>query len=114
MSAGPVVAGHVGAETRFEYTVVGDPVNAAARLTELAKGVPGRVLADLDVVERAGTDESSCWEAGDVVVLRGRSTPTRLAVVRRARTVPGTLVPGPSRTARRGRSCSCSSRWSAG
>ncbi|MCU1693047.1 MAG: adenylate/guanylate cyclase with integral rane sensor [Frankiales bacterium] len=83
VSAGPVVAGHVGAESRFEYTVVGDPVNAAARLTELAKGVPGRVLADLDVVESAGTDETRCWEPGEVVVLRGRSAPTRLAVVRR-------------------------------
>ncbi len=82
VSAGPVVAGHVGAESRFEYTVVGDPVNAAARLTELAKGVPGRVLADLDVVEATTTGEQDCWEPGDVVVLRGRSTPTRLAVVR--------------------------------
>ncbi|MCW2777641.1 MAG: adenylate/guanylate cyclase with integral rane sensor [Frankiales bacterium] len=82
VSAGPVVAGHVGAESRFEYTVVGDPVNAAARLTELAKAVPGRVLADLDVVEATTTQEQQCWEPGDVVVLRGRSTPTRLAVPR--------------------------------
>ncbi len=82
VSAGPVVAGHVGAESRFEYTVVGDPVNAAARLTELAKQVPGRVLADLDVVARADAAEQRCWEPGEVVVLRGRSTPTRLAVPR--------------------------------
>ncbi|MCW2605338.1 MAG: adenylate/guanylate cyclase with integral rane sensor [Frankiales bacterium] len=82
VSAGPVVAGHVGAETRFEYTVVGDPVNAAARLTELAKSVPGRVLADLDVVERTTTAEREWWEPGEVVVLRGRATATRLAVVK--------------------------------
>ena len=37
VSAGTVVAGNVGAEARFEYTVIGDPVNEAARLTELAK-----------------------------------------------------------------------------
>jgi adenylate cyclase len=34
VSAGEVVAGNVGAAERFEYTVIGDPVNEAARLTE--------------------------------------------------------------------------------
>ncbi|MCP9968180.1 adenylate/guanylate cyclase domain-containing protein [Actinomadura madurae] len=38
VSAGPVVAGYIGAEERFEYTVIGDPVNEAARLSDLAKG----------------------------------------------------------------------------
>jgi adenylate cyclase len=37
MSAGPVFAGNVGAENRYEYTVVGDPVNEAARLADVAK-----------------------------------------------------------------------------
>src|SRR4051794_15510695 len=35
VSAGRAVAGNVGAESRFEYTVIGDPVNEAARLCEL-------------------------------------------------------------------------------
>ena len=33
VSAGRVVAGNVGAPDRFEYTVIGDPVNEAARLS---------------------------------------------------------------------------------
>ena len=39
VSAGPVVAG-IGAANRYEYTVIGDAVNEAARLTELARGAP--------------------------------------------------------------------------
>ena len=45
MAAGQVVAGNVGAKERFEYTVIGEPVNEAARLCELAKEVPGRLVA---------------------------------------------------------------------
>ena len=45
VGTGEVVAGNVGHHRRFEYTVVGDAVNTAARLTELAKDVEGRLLA---------------------------------------------------------------------
>jgi adenylate cyclase len=78
VSAGPVVAGNVGTESRFEYTVIGDPVNTAARLAERARSSPGHVLADGAVVDRAG-EEAAEWELGEEVVLRGRSTPTCLA-----------------------------------
>ena len=76
--AGSVVAGNVGTESRFEYTVIGDPVNTAARLAELAKTVPERLLADGAVVDAAG-EEAQQWQPGEEVVLRGRTTPTRLA-----------------------------------
>jgi adenylate cyclase len=81
VSAGPAVAGNIGAEERFEYTVIGDPVNEAARLCELAKQRPERLLASDAAVERARSEEASRWTLGEANVLRGRDTPTRLATV---------------------------------
>ncbi|WP_346280412.1 adenylate/guanylate cyclase domain-containing protein [Pseudonocardia sp.] len=82
ISAGDAVAGNVGDVRRYEYTVIGDPVNEAARLTELAKTVPGRVLAAGAAVELADAAEAARWEHGGATVLRGRGEPTRLATPR--------------------------------
>jgi adenylate cyclase len=79
VSAGAAVAGNVGAAERFEYTVIGDPVNEAARLTELAKRDDGRVLASGAALELAQDGERSCWEEGDRVELRGRTGETLIA-----------------------------------
>jgi adenylate cyclase len=75
VSSGEVVAGTVGAEERFEYTVIGDPVNEAARLTDEAKGLPSRVLASGRAVERAG-EEAAHWRQAAELMLRGRPEPT--------------------------------------
>jgi adenylate cyclase len=82
VSAGQAVAGHIGAEKRFEYTVIGDPVNEAARLSELAKDTPGRVLASGDVVDAADPAEAARWRSNGQTTVRGRTRPTRLAVPR--------------------------------
>jgi adenylate cyclase len=79
ISAGEVVAGNVGAAERFEYTVIGDPVNEAARLTALAKESRPRVLASEAVLRRAGGAERELWELGRELVLDGRAEPTRIA-----------------------------------
>jgi adenylate cyclase len=79
VSAGRAIAGHIGAQARFEYTVIGDPVNEAARLTELAKLERGHVLASAISVSGALDAEALCWDVGEIVELRGRTAPTQLA-----------------------------------
>jgi adenylate cyclase len=75
VSSGAAVAGNIGSAERYEYTVVGDPVNEAARLTDEAKQRLGRVLASENTVERAGS-ESASWAVADELSLRGRQQPT--------------------------------------
>lgn len=79
VAAGRVVAGHIGAHDRFEYTVIGDAVNQAARLTELAKDTPGRVLASAQTVRLANEPEQRRWTSLKSVELRGRTHMTQLA-----------------------------------
>jgi len=82
VSAGDAVAGNVGSMRRFEYTVIGDPVNEAARLTEFSKRLPGRLCASARSVGLADAAEAAHWALGEEEQLRGRTSPTRIAVPR--------------------------------
>jgi adenylate cyclase len=93
VSAGVAVAGNIGTEARFEYTVIGDPVNEAARLCELAKSRPERVIASADALRAVGPEEARNWRLGEQVVLRGRSAETTLAL-------PAANVPARTESAR--------------
>lgn len=77
VATGTVTAGNVGAEQRYEYTVIGDAVNVAARLTEEAKEHRPRVLTAASTIEAADPEERRHWHEVGTVALRGRVGPIR-------------------------------------
>lgn len=81
VAAGNVVAGNVGAHERFEYTVIGAPVNEAARLSELARSEPSRILTTEATIAAASEQERQHWRTGDAVQLRGYPEPVVTATV---------------------------------
>ena len=74
VSSGEAVAGNVGTERRYEYTVIGRPVNEAARLTDEAKRRPSKLLASERTVGAAGA-EAGNWRSAERLALRGLSEP---------------------------------------
>lgn len=71
---GPVVVGNIGAPSRVNYTVVGDPVNMASRLQELAK----EIAPDDDCVvliseaTAAGAPEAMTLTSVGIRAIKGR------------------------------------------
>ncbi|KAA0101606.1 adenylate/guanylate cyclase domain-containing protein [Mycolicibacterium sp. P1-5] len=79
VSAGKVFAGNLGAEQRYEYTVIGDAVNEAARLADRAKAADGRALCSDAALNQADPAERAYWTEHSWEVLRGRLEPTRMS-----------------------------------
>lgn len=75
ISSGHVVAGDVGTEDRYEYTVIGDAANEASRLSDEAKRRPTRILVSSETIRSAGADDG-LWAACGELTLRGRIVPT--------------------------------------
>ncbi|WP_050897374.1 adenylate/guanylate cyclase domain-containing protein [Patulibacter medicamentivorans] len=82
VSGGRAVAGYIGTQERFEYTVIGDPINEAARLCEIAAAVPGCVAASGRLVDRATAAEQARWRLDHRERLRGRGERTAVMVPR--------------------------------
>lgn len=73
LNTGPAVVGNMGSHSRFDYTMLGDAVNLAARLEGLNKQFGTRVMVTGSLLEAAG-DAFAARELGRVVVV-GRSEP---------------------------------------
>lgn len=80
VSGGPVVTGNVGTSHRYEYTVIGDSVNEAARLTDVAKERHRGVVVNAALVDSAGDHEAAFWVEVEPQLVKGRTIPTRIAV----------------------------------
>jgi adenylate cyclase len=83
ISAGEAVAGNIGDRRRYEYTVIGDPVNEAARLCEVGKETDSGVAASGAALERASATEAGRWTSIGARQLRGRTAETEVLVPRR-------------------------------
>jgi class 3 adenylate cyclase len=77
VNAGPVVAGTIGGGGRLDFTVIGDPVNTAARVEAATRQTGDDILITEAVLAQLEHDHGE-WEERPRVPLKGKSETIRL------------------------------------
>lgn len=73
---GQVTQGNIGSREKLDFTVIGDPVNAASRFEALTKRYQLPIVVSEDVVAKLGREYRIRFI--DNVLVKGRDTPTKL------------------------------------
>jgi class 3 adenylate cyclase len=77
-NSGPVVAGSVGGGGRYEFTVIGDPVNVAARVEEATRVTGDEILVTEDLRAHLRGSAGIDWIERCDVPLKGKADPVTL------------------------------------
>jgi adenylate cyclase len=74
INTGEAIIGNIGSEKRMDFTIIGDVVNVAARLLEVAKDINAQVIISESTFHEV--EGKFPTEPAPAVVLRGRHVPT--------------------------------------
>ncbi|AKS36784.1 adenylate/guanylate cyclase domain-containing protein [Mycolicibacterium goodii] len=77
INSGKVIAGTIGGGGKLEFTLIGDPVNVAARVEQLTKITGDEILLTRDCVEALGNRPSGLVDRGSHGV-KGKSAPVQV------------------------------------
>ena len=79
VNSGSMLAGNIGSADRMEYTVVGDAVNLASRLSHA--GGPGQLILTGEMLGHPSLQDRIIFREHDIIKLRGKKEPAALFFV---------------------------------